>query len=76
MKSQSWIFGTLAYRSFSFVGLTTMSSFVIDHKTELCQVQDIAQIGIWHTFLLGYGIHFNQINDKNNSNNKTKTNQT
>jgi len=53
-----------------------MSSFVIDHKTELCQVQDIAQIGIWHTFLLGYGIHFNQINDKNNSNNKTKTNQT
>ena len=80
LKSQLWIFGTLAYRSFSFVSLTTMSSFVMDYKTELCQVQDIAQIGVGHTFLnkfffRGCVIHFNQINDKNNSN-KTKTNQT
>lgn len=44
-------------------------------------MQDIAQIGIGHTFLnkfffWGCVIHFNQINDTNNSNNKTKTNQT
>ena len=73
-------FWHLGISLFFFCRPYNYEQFLMDYKTELCQVQGIAQIGVGHTFLKkfffrGCVIHFNQINDKNNSN-KTKTNQT